>query len=229
MWPSTPKSWSFFLSVGGVGLELLARALELGGGRRREQADRRKLEGLGASLAEVERLLPREALVDERRLGLGRLLHDERRRRGFVDAVVRGHARGGAAATSGDRQASPPAPWPARASAATDAHAERARQHARTEIWVTKRTPSGDEREQDDPRARPRPPRCRSASDTAQPRSPPCGSGCAADVSRRRGRGCPSRSPAGATSPASAGQPRRNARADERRDAVERERASGKR
>src|SRR5262249_22734603 len=60
-----------------VGLELLARPLELRGGRRPEQADRRQLEGAGAALAEVEGLLPREPLLHERALELGGLLDDE--------------------------------------------------------------------------------------------------------------------------------------------------------
>src|SRR6266478_3339645 len=63
----------------GVVLQLLARALELGGRRRLEQADRRQLERLGAMLAEVERLLPRQALLHERALG-ARRLHDRGQR-----------------------------------------------------------------------------------------------------------------------------------------------------
>src|SRR5207244_2144693 len=49
----------------GILLELLARALELGGGRRLEKPDRGELERLGAAPAEVEGLLPREALLGQ--------------------------------------------------------------------------------------------------------------------------------------------------------------------
>ena len=80
-----------------VGLELLAGALERRGGRRGEQADRGQLERLRAALAEVERLLPREALVGEARLGLGRLLHHEPRRHVGLD----GGKPAGAAAITG--------------------------------------------------------------------------------------------------------------------------------
>src|SRR5439155_249577 len=49
----------------GILLELLARALELSGGRRLEEPDRGELERRGAAPAEVEGLLPREALLGQ--------------------------------------------------------------------------------------------------------------------------------------------------------------------
>src|SRR5262249_5379875 len=55
------------------------RPLELGRRRSLEQADGGKLEGARALLAEVEGLLPGESLLDERTLGLGRLLDHELR------------------------------------------------------------------------------------------------------------------------------------------------------
>ena len=63
----------------GVLLQLLARPLELGGGRDLEEAHRRKLEGFGAAPAEVERLLPREPLLRQA-AARARRLDDDRGR-----------------------------------------------------------------------------------------------------------------------------------------------------
>ena len=144
MCPSTPKSWSLRLSVLALASSSSRVRLssEAGGGASRPTAGSWK--AWAPPLPKSNGLLPGEALVDERRFQLGRLLHDERRRPGgLVDLVDQGHAPGGAAAASGRPAGVPARPMARAGGRMRRTRTPRARDSTVYGICVTKSTPSG--------------------------------------------------------------------------------------
>ena len=192
------------LERGGVGLQLLARAGQRGGGRRLEEPHRGELEGLRAarsrSRTSPARPGPSRPSPD---FGLGRLLHDQRRgRKGLLGFLERR--------------------WPNRLSsvgqlpirrlprrdeaACAESGADEAGHAAERGLGDEERGHRQD-REQDDPRAH------AAHRGARAPRRPPsrarrpCGRGCSASVSERRAR-MPVTLMRSRTRPASPGQPR---------------------
>ncbi len=140
MRPSTSKSCSLRRRVSALSCSSSRERCELGGRRDLEEADGRKLERLGAALAEVEGLLPGQPPLHEP-AARARGLDDHRRRRrrpGTTARAAPGAAPSGSSMAGGHRGRGRP-----RRAAQRASRASRARPSAAYETCVTRSTPAG--------------------------------------------------------------------------------------